>query len=1051
MESIVNSVGSIVEAGVKGWKGLADGYMNGNGENGQSTQSGQPNGAVNPKANGGEDDKADHVHNPIDIRSTSTTTPDPTSQSVSSTSSNALSSTENIIRAVGVPSGWIHIQATYLEDGIGNGKETIRSFSLVNLVDTDVTVEVGSDLGEQLVFWLKEEDTREYQQITAHVVEAECFTAISSSASAVSSTPSTSASADTKLNITIKAQSSTRLSFAFRPSPTATVTSPLAFMGADDFTSTPRAFGGTGPATYTSDISPISSSIASSHYQSDAASSSGSNHSGVTGSRIASGVSGGSSSGRRNEPLHRAFAVHGLVWIRASKSQSGALSPSQQLLNIPFFATVCKSLFTAALIDPSSGLVASSQQSDGQMTVDFGSDSVVGQDYHRDILLVNRSDCELVWTTSVVSSKFKDAVWFSLRDLDSENVFGVDASAQPVPLPALSSRHLRLELRVRDAMDDFAFDFLISNVNQTDNTVTCRAIGSTQAEAVDHSLKVLSGSNLDFGQISDGVWARKLINCKNTGSKAVDVKFATTLGSEVVFRLAGVAGDDMEEEVLDRPRNPRQTSSNQLSRMSTRDDHRGRQQSERSSSRSREGSVTSSGDATSSDPSQPASYALHHHGSNERLGRYQIPGAYDFESASNKSHSRPPSRALSRVNSHVSSDRYNDGAGSDEEETEPPFFSGGDPTTSVVSSGPASPAPVPAPLPDVPTEKDNADQFEELTMRPGNEYRILVMYRPSRDATNPPEIAGAFRQSSFKIFLDSYLPAKPNVKSRRIINCVAESCTSLIEISTGRQVDFGEVTVGASKSTTIGIKNLSALSARVEIAAISKVLSTNRNVIVIPPFEIVEEKIEFFPRRINDKYEKQIFVRNLLNRANDQLLEIRSKNVDVYNLTIHSHLYRILTPSGSNFLDFGSVVINSPTARSVQLQNLTQASLFLDLSASAPEDVDLYVKVEDAPTPIKTQLIGRYAELEARNEKTAVANGEMKERFMETLMASGEKAEPKAAKPKAKAREKSEPKSGNDKEGQKQPVGAAVAAALRKGGRGKPVQVSCSTKFLDVS
>jgi len=84
----------------------------------------------------------------------------------------------------------------------------------------------------------------------------------------------------------------------------------------------------------------------------------------------------------------------------------------------------------------------------------------------------------------------------------------------------------------------------------------------------------------------------------------------------------------------------------------------------------------------------------------------------------------------------------------------------------------------------------------------------------------------------------------------------------------GKVVDFGSVTVGASKSSIIHIKNLSALSARIEIAAISKVLSVNRNVVVVPPFENVEERLEFFPRRINDKYEKQIFVRNLLNRGN---------------------------------------------------------------------------------------------------------------------------------------------------------------------------------------
>jgi hypothetical protein len=335
------------------------------------------------------------------------------------------------------------------------------------------------------------------------------------------------------------------------------------------------------------------------------------------------------------------------------------------------------------------------------------------------------------------------------------------------------------------------------------------------------------------------------------------------------------------------------------------------------------------------------------------------------------------------------------------------------------------------------------NQIEELTMRPGTEYRFFVLYRPSIDGTNPPSIAGELRESTFKIHLDSTTNSRSNVTSRKTLKCVAMSCTSLIQITSGNLVDFGEVTVGASKSATVTIANLSALSARIEIYAISKVLSANRNVIVIPPYESVEEKIEFFPRRINDRYEKQVFVRNLLNRANDQLLDIRSKNPDVYNLTIHSHLYRILTPTGSNFLDFGSVVINSPSIRTVSFENLTNAPLLLDLLASQPEDVELFIKLEDAPTPVKA-VVNKYAsnELSAIERVASPPQGELKERFMETmreLSLKPEKQEPKQ-KSKSKVKEKSETKPNGGEE--KPSVGAAVAAALKKGGRGRPVQVS---------
>jgi pyrimidine deaminase RibD-like protein len=247
-------------------------------------------------------------------------------------------------------------------------------------------------------------------------------------------------------------------------------------------------------------------------------------------------------------------------------------------------------------------------------------------------------------------------------------------------------------------------------------------------------------------------------------------------------------------------------------------------------------------------------------------------------------------------------------------------------------------------------------------------------------------------------------------------------------------IDFGEVTVGASKSTTISIQNLSALSARVEIAAISKVLNTNRNVIIIPPYETVQERVDFFPRRINDKYEKQVFVRNHLNRANNQLIEVHSKNVDVYNVTLHSHLYRILTPGGSNFLDFGSVVINSPSVRTVLFQNLTHKPLTLDLSASHSEDLELYIKDTDAPkVPDRPSVVTKYAApVEERPQ-----NGNLKERFVESLQDqnSGDNKE----KTKAATRHKSVKKTHKDED--KRDVGTVLFSALRKGNRGKPVQL----------
>lgn len=567
---------------------------------------------------------------------------------------------------------------------------------------------------------------------------------------------------------------------------------------------------------------------------------------------------------KRPEPIHRAFSVHGSVSIQA------ITATSHQSIALPFFATVCRSVFTAGPIEPVSGLVTGSQQSSGDLVVDFGSENVMGKKYHRDILLVNRSEIELVWTTHVVSAPHKDSVWFELRDLDSENVFGVDHSSQPVPLPALSSRHLRLSLRSKAPVNDFEFSFLLSNSNQAGNIVTCKAIGSILPTTADDSLKILSGPTLDFGEITDKVWARQTISVRNVGDRTLDVRFGKSEGVEVVFRLAGVAGEDVDED-LPIERSMGISSAKEkglgLSRTSTRE------------------------------VAYPADHPHVHSTSLEQgkdEGGNENTEKWKEREMSQSGGSRPLSRITSRTSSSHQGPYHLEGFESESEDVEAPFFGGGgggggtgsggqDGQLSLLGSHPrvmASPT-IPAPT----EQQVIPNQIEEITMRPGTEYRISVLHRPaSLGPSAAPEIAGTLRKSSFKIYLDS-IPSSlrsshaTHTSTRRTISATVSSCTSLIRLVSGNVVDFGQVTVGASKSTTIKIENLSELSTKVEIAAMSKVLSVNKSVIVIPPKEVVEEKMEFFPRRINEKYEKQIFIRNLLNRANGEFVNSWSKPV----------------------------------------------------------------------------------------------------------------------------------------------------------------------------
>lgn len=901
-----------------------------------------------------------------------------------------------LVQLFDVPSGWIHLQSTYVDSA--GGQRRVRQFGLRNLTAGRVDVEIASDLGSQVVFWVADDD---------------------SDALSTTSSLSSVAIGSQTLNLSIPGSSSAMVYLAFQPTGSEPVT---------PGSLTPSSEGGVTPriaaSVPTIDPGPVPGGrlpSAGTSILSDSTSMSTSSLS----------LSVGAVNARRSDTINRSYSVHGSILIHVSTQDTGDVlcPPAHQNITLPFFASVCKSVFTAGVIDPVSGLASGPQLSQGQLTVDFGSDTAVGVEVHRDILLVNRSEIDLVWTSAVVNSRFKDRVWFQLRDLDSENVFGVDSSSEPVPLPPLSSRHLRLTLCANASVADFDFDFVISNAHQSGNAVTCHVVGSCPANGKYDHLRILSGSMLDFGQIPDGVWSKKLLVAKNIGDRPIDVHFSATPGYEVVFRLAGVAGEDIDEDLPTRL--PRDKRADPLSRTSTRDDRsRGRM---------------AGSDVASSLSNLTRSQLLSDGGS---VGSSAVSAANADEgsavASSDRDSSLPPSRSLSRVTSRASSYRPTRGDIDSDEDDVPS-------QSQHLQVAPEAQAEM-RHLDNL-GDRDIPNQIEELTMRPGTEYRVFAMYRPERDLVNPPEIAGAFRTSEFKINLDSALSSqrsRPTPRSQNTVHCVAESCTSIISIPSGHLIDFGEVTVGASKSTTITIKNESALSARVEVAAISKVLNTNRNIIVIPPYETVNERLDFFPRRINERYEKQVFVRNLLNKHNNQLVEVRSKNVDVYNVTLHSHLYRILTPSGSNFLDFGSVVINSPTVRTVQFQNLTHKPLTLDLSASQPEDVEMYIRMSDAPpTPCKAHpLIARYAHLDQADRP---ANGNLKERFVESLEDKEKEKEKENGEGKSKAKREKNSKSHN-KDHDKQSLGASLAHALKKGNRGKHVHIyDNSVMFKDRS
>jgi hypothetical protein len=98
---------------------------------------------------------------------------------------------------------------------------------------------------------------------------------------------------------------------------------------------------------------------------------------------------------------------------------------------------------------------------------------------------------------------------------------------------------------------------------------------------------------------------------------------------------------------------------------------------------------------------------------------------------------------------------------------------------------------------------------------------------------------------------------------------------------------------------------------------------------------------------LNIEYRKQLQIVNTLNRDNDLEISVRATNIDKHRVTFHSLFYRILTPTSTNFLDFGSVLLNSPAIRTFIIDNISNNSLLLEISSSLPDEIKIYTKAKD--------------------------------------------------------------------------------------------------------
>lgn len=226
-------------------------------------------------------------------------------------------------------------------------------------------------------------------------------------------------------------------------------------------------------------------------------------------------------------------------------------------------------------------------------------------------------------------------------------------------------------------------------------------------------------------------------------------------------------------------------------------------------------------------------------------------------------------------------------------------------------------------------------------------------------------------------------------------------------------------------------------------------MSAYRDEIEIGVGKTVDVKVDMVPRRTNPSYQKQVSVHNLLNPDNSQVCLIKAANVDTRGVAFHSLFYRLLTPTGGNFLEFGNVPINSSALRAITIQNTSLSALSLDLSTLHPTDYQLFVrKAETPPSAVDASIP---ATTSTPPSPTGAAplpsaplpkgNGELKERVLDAIFQQNVPAQPR--------HEPSRPPSSASSTTSKAPHDS-LGTQLKEGDKGKATQAyGSSVAFRD--
>ncbi|WFD33113.1 hypothetical protein MSPP1_004170 [Malassezia sp. CBS 17886] len=621
-----------------------------------------------------------------------------------------------------------------------------------------------------------------------------------------------------------------------------------------------------------------------------------------------------------------------------------------------------------------------------QIVIDVG-DVEVGERVVRTLRVANVSDIDCFVQVQRTDEDATRPTWLRVEEPATHTELGAAehtrAAYTPLALPAHAARELELVLQPADSCTNFEQALVVANMHVTTQSVRVLVRANILGAASDEALAVLSENPLDFGDCCGGQWTRQLLVLKNTADVYLDVVFQTDKHVEATFQLAELAvtresGDEDGAEADDAadddvPLGGTSAAAAGVAAAAATADVRVPFPADASGSDTASSIASQAGSRVASPTAEGGTEGAAEGGA-EGGAAGGADGGADGGVRDAPGFPRTPRIAPSsatphepaRLASYTVSALGGRGAGA----ARSAQLRLHDPVAMLRSGG-----------------ESQHNQVEELMLRPGAQYSVVVSYRPPRAPVDAAYSAGRLTTTSFHVSLD-YARATDSVRARggrqrRTILCHTRTCTPFISVEP-KVVDFGLASVGARKTAQLAVTNHSELSTRVMMRVVSKVLSMCMDEVTVPARQTVELKMDFFPRRVNECYRKQITVMNLLNRHNDQICEVRARNVDLQRVSFHSLFYRILTPSGSNFIDFGDVNIHSARVRSFAIENLCATPLSLELSVAHPEDLVLYVPAaaqHDAARSARAAQ-SRAADAGAEDARSAA---QRKERFLDTL------------------------------------------------------------------